>query len=67
MLGLASGAVAARVAELRLLFVAMSAVFLAAGYYVAYRRGAGGRRQRLALWVGTPVAALFWILPYVMT
>ena len=27
--------------------------------------GSGNRRQRLILWLATPMALLFWILPYV--
>jgi hypothetical protein len=64
-LGLASGAVAARVAELRLLFVVLSLVSLGAGYYFAYRRGRGSRFQRMALWVATPLTVFFWLLPLV--
>jgi hypothetical protein len=57
--------VAARVAELRLLFVAVSVVSLGAGYYLAYRRRGGSRLQRMALWVATPLTVLFWLLPLV--
>ncbi len=54
---------AARVAELRLLFIATSAGFLGAAYYFAYRRSRGSRFQRMALWVATPLTVLFWLLP----
>jgi hypothetical protein len=64
VLGLASGALAARVAELQVLLVPLSAASLAVGHYLAWRRGAGGRRQRLALWAVTPVAVALWIAPY---
>ena len=62
---MASGAVAARVAELRLLFVAVSVVSLVGGYCLAYRRRGGSRLQRMALWVATPLTVLVWFLPFV--
>jgi len=65
VLGVAGGALAARLAEFRVYFVPVSVGFLGAGYYFAYWRKTGSRRQRIMLWVATPLTVLFWILPYV--
>jgi hypothetical protein len=54
---------AARVAELQVILVPVSIASLGLAYYFAYRKGAGGRRQRLLLWLSTPVAVLFWFVP----
>jgi hypothetical protein len=59
----ATGALSAWVREFQVLLVPASAGFLALGYYLAYRRGAGTRRQRALLWVGTPLTVLSWVLP----
>ncbi len=64
-LGLAGGALAARVAAFQVFLVPVSAGFLGLGYYLAYRRGLGSGRQRLVLWLATPLTLFFWILPYV--
>lgn len=63
-LGLAGGVLAARLAELQVYFMPVSAGFLSLGYYFAYRRKLGGRRQRVMLWLATPLTVFFWILPY---
>ncbi len=65
VLGVAGGALAARLAELRVYFVPVSVGFLGAGYYFAYWRKTGGRQQKFMLWVATPLTTIFWILPYV--
>ena len=65
-MGVASGALSARMAELQILLIPLSALSLAVGHYVAHRRGAGGRRQRMLLWIATPVSLAFWILPRVL-
>jgi hypothetical protein len=62
-MGVAGGALAARVADLQVVLIPLSPLSLLAGHYLAYRRGAGGRRQRLLLWMATPVSAAFWVLP----
>jgi hypothetical protein len=39
--------------------------FLGLGYYAAYWRQTGNQRQKVMLWTATPIAILFWILPFV--
>ncbi len=46
---MASGAVAARMAELQIALIPVSVASLALGHYFAYRQGAEGRWQRLML------------------
>jgi hypothetical protein len=64
--GVASGAVAARVAEWQFVLIPVSILSLALGHYFAYRRGSQGRWQRVLLWVATPLSPLLWLLPHVM-
>jgi len=42
VLGVASGALAARMAELQIVLIPVSLASLALGHYFAYRQGAGG-------------------------
>jgi hypothetical protein len=62
----AGGALAARVAELQVVLIPLSALSLLVGHYLAHRGGAGGRRQRILLWIATPVSVAFWVLPRVL-
>ncbi len=62
-LGVTGGALAARLAELRVYLLPVSAVSLGFGFYLVYRRGFGGRRDRLILWIATVVTVFFWALP----
>jgi hypothetical protein len=64
MVGLAGGAVAARVAALHGVLLPVSVVSLACAYYLAYRRGPLPRWRHLALWMSTPVTVLSWLWPY---
>ena len=66
MLGVASGAVAARMAALQIVLIPLSVVSLALGHYFAYRQGAEGRRQRLMLWIATPVSLALWVVPWML-
>ncbi len=66
MLGVASGALAARVAELQIVLIPVSIAALALGHYVAYRRGTGGRRQRVMLWIATPASLGLWVVPWML-
>jgi hypothetical protein len=66
VLGVASGALAARVAEWQVVLIPMSIVSLALAHYFAYRRGVGGHRQRVLLWIATPVSLTLWVLPYLI-
>lgn len=66
MLGVASGAVAARMAALQIVLIPVSIASLALGHYFAYRQGAGGRRQRLVLWIATPVSLALWVVPWMV-
>ena len=63
---MASGALAARVAEVQIVLIPVSIVPLAVAHYLAHRRGAGSLGQRVALWVATPVSLALWVVPYVM-
>jgi hypothetical protein len=36
-------------------------------YYWAYTRNRSSQRQRILLWMATPLAVLFWVLPYVFS
>ena len=65
-MGVAGGALSAWMAELQIVLIPLSALSLAVGHYVAYRRGAGGRRQRMLLWIATPVSLALWILPRIL-
>jgi hypothetical protein len=66
VLGVASGAVAARVADLQVVLIPLSVVSLALGHYFAYRQGAGGHRQRVMLWVATPLSLALWVMPWAL-
>ena len=63
---MASGALAARVADSQVILIPVSVVSLAAAHYIAHRKGAGGRRQRVLLWIATPVSIALWVLPHVI-
>jgi hypothetical protein len=62
----ASGAIAARVAEWQFVLIPISLASLALGHYFAYRREIGGRWQRVLLWIVTPISLTLWALPHVM-
>jgi hypothetical protein len=66
VLGVASGALAARVADVQVILIPVSALSLAVAHYLAYRKGAGGHGQRVALWIATPVSIALWALPHVI-
>jgi hypothetical protein len=66
VLGVASGALAARMAELQIVLIPGSIASLALGHYFAYRQGAGGRPQRVMLWVATPVSLALWVVPWML-
>ena len=63
---MASGAVAARMAALQIVLIPVSIASLALGHYLAYRQGAGRRRQRLVLWSATPVSLALWVVPWLL-
>jgi hypothetical protein len=66
VLGVASGAFAARVLELQVILIPISAVSLAAAHAFAYWQGAAGHRQRILLWIVTPVSIALWALPHMI-
>jgi hypothetical protein len=66
VLGVASGALAARVADVQVILISVWAVSLAVAHYLAYRKGAGGRAQRVVLWIATPVSIALWALPHMI-
>jgi len=64
VLGVTTGALAARVAELQIVLIPVSAVALGVAHYLAYRRaGPGQRRQRIVLWTATVLSISFWVVP----
>ena len=63
-LSVAGGALAARLEALRVYLIIISAGFLGLGYFLTYRAGGGGRRERVLLWIATGVSVSFWVLPY---
>ena len=64
VLGVTTGALAARVAELQVILIPVSAVSIGIAHYVAYRRGgAGQRRQRILLWSATVLSVGLWVVP----
>jgi hypothetical protein len=66
MLGVASGALAARMADLQIVLIPVSLASLALGHYFAYRQGARGRRQRVMLWIATPASLAVWVVPWML-
>jgi hypothetical protein len=64
-LGMASGALAARVAEIQILLIPVSIVSLAAAHYFAYRHGHSTARRRPLLWIVTAISVGFWVVPLV--
>lgn len=66
-LGFAGGALAARLAALRLYLVPFSIGFLGLGYYLAYWKRFGGRRQRVILWIATGFTIVVWLTHYVFS
>ncbi len=63
-LGLVSGGLAVRLTAWQPWLVPVSAAFLALAYYHAYHGRAASRRQRVWVWITTPLTVFFWILPY---
>ena len=66
VLGVASGALAARMAELQIVLIPVSIASLGLGHYFAYRQGAGGHRQRVMLWIATPASLALWVAPWML-
>jgi hypothetical protein len=63
VLGVASVALSARMADLQIVLIPVSIASLGLGHYFAYRQGAGGRRQRVMLWIATPASLALWVVP----
>jgi len=53
-------------AALQIVLIPVSVASLALGHYFAYRQGAGGRGQRLMLWIATPVSLALWVVPWML-
>lgn len=53
-------------AELQIVLIPVSIASLALGHYFAYRRGAGGRQQRVMLWIATPASLALWVVPWML-
>ncbi len=67
VLGVTTGALAARVAELQVILIPVSAVSIGVAHYVAYRRGgAGRRRERILLWGATVLSVGLWVVPAIL-
>jgi hypothetical protein len=62
-LGIASGALAARMAEIQIVLIPVSVVSLAVAHYLAYRNGHRTTRQRSWLWIVSVMSVAFWVLP----
>lgn len=63
---MASVALSARMADLQIVLIPVSIASLALGHYFAYRQGAGGRRQRVMLWIATPASLALWVVPWML-
>ncbi len=61
LLGLTSGALAARMAELQVLLIPASVLSLSLAHYMAYRKGTANSWQRTALWGGTLITVAAWL------
>lgn len=67
VLGVTTGALAARVAELQVILIPVSAVSIGVAHYVAYRRGGVGRRRgRILLWGATVLSVGLWVVPAIL-
>ena len=66
VLGVAGGALAARMAEFQIVLIPVSITSLALGHYFAFRQGVRGRRQRVMLWIATPVSLALWVAPWML-
>ncbi len=62
-LGVVGGALAARLAGIQFYLIPASALFLGLGFFLAYGKGIGGRRDRLILWIASGVSLVFWLTP----
>jgi hypothetical protein len=62
-LGMASGALAARVAEVQIVLIPVSIVSLAMAHHFAYRHGHRSPRRRPLLWIVTAISVAFWVVP----
>jgi hypothetical protein len=64
LMGVTAGALAARVADLQVILIPVSAASLGVAHYLAYRRqGPGQRRQRIVLWTATVLSVSFAVVP----
>jgi hypothetical protein len=66
VLGVASVALSARMADLQIVLIPVSIASLALAHYFAYRQGVGGRRQRVMLWIATPASLALWVVPWML-
>jgi hypothetical protein len=58
---MASGALAARVAEIQVVLIPVSVVSLLMAHYFAYRHGQRTTRQRALLWIATAISVGLWV------
>jgi hypothetical protein len=63
---MASGALAARVADAQIILLPVSLAALGSAHYFAYRHGQRGAGQRAVLWTVTVISVGFWIAPLVV-
>lgn len=66
MVGVAGGALAARLAGIQIYLIPLSALFLGLGFFLAYGKGIGGHRDRLILWIASGVSLVFWLTPILL-
>jgi hypothetical protein len=65
-LGMASGALAARVADAQIVLLPVSVVSLGSAHYFAYRHERCSASQRVLLWIVTVISAAFWVVPLIV-
>lgn len=63
VVGVAGGALAARLTAIQVYLIPASALFLGLGFFLAYGKGIGGRRDRVILWIASAVSLGFWLTP----
>lgn len=62
---MASGALAARVADAQIILLPVSLAALVSAHYFAHRDARRSARRRALLWIITAISAGFWLVPLV--
>jgi hypothetical protein len=67
VVGVTTGVLAARLADLHSILVPVSAVALGVAHSLAHQSGGPGqRRQQIMLWTATVLSVSFWVVPSVL-